>query len=168
MLAPFTKVIKALNSEQSPAQLAAAISFAAILGLTPLMSLHNLLVLFCVLFFRVNLTLFILAWPLFATFSLLLEPVYHNIGYSILTQPDLKLAFESFYNNIIGRWSNFYYPVVLGSLLIALPVAILGYPFFKWLVNNYRNKWKDKIDQYQIIRFIKASKVWQAYQRFSG
>ncbi len=45
MLALLMKILKALNSEQSPGQLAAAVSFAAIIGLTPLLSLHNFFIL---------------------------------------------------------------------------------------------------------------------------
>lgn len=58
MLNFLAKLLKVLNSERSPGQLAAAVSLAAIIGMTPLYSLHNLFVLFLVLFFRVNLTVF--------------------------------------------------------------------------------------------------------------
>ena len=51
MLAILAKLLKVLNSEQSPGQIAAAISFAAIIGLTPLLSLHNLIIALLVLWF---------------------------------------------------------------------------------------------------------------------
>jgi len=168
MLTVLAKILKVLNSEQSPNQIAAAISLAAIVGLTPLLSLHNLLVFLVVLAFRVNLTMFLVAWPLFTILGLAIAPVAESVGMSLLQAPALQTFWESFYNTLIGRWSNFYFSGVLGSLLIALVVALIGFPLFKVLVVNYRVSWLEKIEKYQIIKMLKASKFWQFYQGYSS
>lgn len=164
MLAIFLKILKALNSEQSPAQLSAAISLAAVIGLTPLFSLHNVLILLLVLWLRVNLTLFLVAWPLFSLFGLLLASLAEQLGLSLLQAPALTSLWESFYNSLPGRWSNFYYGGVIGSLVIALLVALLLYPVSLYLIKGYREKWLEKFEQYRIVKLLKASKLWQLYQ----
>ena len=47
MLKTFAKFLKILNSDAAPGQISLGFAFAMIAGLTPLMSLHNLVVLFC-------------------------------------------------------------------------------------------------------------------------
>lgn len=168
MLTILVKIFKALNSEQSPNQLAAAVSLAAILGLTPLLSLHNFLVIFVVLIFRVNLTIFLVTWPLFSLIGLIISPFAEQLGSSLLQLPEMQAIWTSFYNTIIGRWSNFYYSGVLGSLVISLGVAIIGYPVFKLLIVQYRNKWLKKFEQYHIVKLLKTSKIWQLYQSYSS
>ncbi|WP_196139681.1 TIGR03546 family protein [Aliikangiella sp. G2MR2-5] len=164
MLTILAKLLKVLNSEQSPGQIAAAISLSAIVGLTPLMSLHNLLIVFLVLFFRVNLTIFLVAWPLFTILGMAISPLSESVGESILHAPALLTTWESFYNTVIGRWSNFYYSGVIGSLVIAIVVAILGYPLSRILVVKYRDTWMKKLEKLRIVKLLSATKIWQLYQ----
>ena len=164
MLTLLAKLFKVLNSEQSPAQIAAGISFAVIIGLTPLVSLHNLVVILLVLWFRVNLTIFLVAWPLFSILGLLISPLAQSLGFAILQLESLVPVWEAFYNTVIGRWSNFYYGGLMGSLVIAVVLAILLFPVSKILVVNYREKWLEKIEKYHIVKMLKASKFWQLYQ----
>jgi uncharacterized protein (TIGR03546 family) len=168
MLAILMKILKALNSEQSPGQLAAAVSFAAIIGLTPLLSLHNILVLLVVLWFRVNLTVFLVMWPLFSIIGLMLAPVSESIGLLLLQMPSLTPTWESFYNTLLGRWSNFYYSGVLGGLVLSSVLAIILYPTSKKLITLYREKWLDKFEQFKIVKILKASKFWQLYDSSSS
>lgn len=165
MLTIIAKIFKTLNSEQSPTQIAAAISLAAIVGFTPLLSLHNLLILFILLFFRVNLTMFLVAWPLFTIFGMAFSPVSQSIGMSVLQNPSLTPFWESFYNTLLGRWSNFYYSGVIGGLLLGLIVALVSFPLFKFLVLRYRNNWMDKVEQLHLVKLLKASSFWQIYNR---
>jgi len=46
MITIIAKILKALNSETDPAQIGLAVSFSLIAGLTPTLSLHNLVVFF--------------------------------------------------------------------------------------------------------------------------
>ena len=165
MLTILAKLFKVLNSEQTPSQIASAIALAAIVGFTPLLSLHNLLVLFIVLFFRVNLTMFLVAWPLFTILGLGFAPLAQDLGLAVLQAPALTSMWESFYNTLIGRWSNFYYSGVIGGLIIGCVVAIVGFPIFKILVVKYRKDWMEKLEKMKITKLLKASTFWQLYNR---
>ncbi len=163
MLTIFVKLLKALNSEQSPAQLAIAISLAIIMGFTPLISLHNLLIVLIALWFRVNLTLLIVSYPLFAFIGYLLSPMFESIGLNILQIPSLLPFWGSFFNTLFGRWSNFYYAGVMGSFVVGLTVAIIMLPLVKFSVTAYRHKWLAKFEQFKVAKMLKASRFWQLY-----
>ena len=167
MLTLLAKLFKALNSEQSPAQIAIAISLAAIVGLTPILSLHNLIILLVVLFFRVNLTVFIVLVPMFKLLGLLLLPVAESVGLAILQTEALAGFWESFYNTLFGRWSNFYYSGVIGSLAIAVILAIVLYPISQLMIVTYRERWLEKFEQFHLVKLLKASKFWQLYEKLS-
>lgn len=163
MLTLLIKLLKALNSEQSPSQLAAGLCFAMVMGMTPLLSLHNLIALFLVLFFRVNLTLLLISFPLFVFIGFILQPIYESIGLAILQLSALQPIWQSFFNTVVGRWSEFYYANMMGSFVFAVVFALLLYPVFKHLVVKYRKTWLDKINQFKVVRSLKASKLWQMY-----
>lgn len=163
MFSMIVKTLKALNSEQSAGQLAAAISLALILGLTPLISLHNILILLIALWFRVNLGMLILSYPLFALLGFLLSPVFDQFGYYLLNHASLQSLWTEFFNTAVGRWSNFYYSGVIGSLVISLLSAFLLFPLFRWLINSYRDKCSAVIEKLRISKMLKATNFWQRY-----
>jgi len=164
MLSILVKLFKALNSEQSPNQLAIAISLAAILGLTPFGSLHNVIIIFIALMFRVNLTLLIISYPLFALLGYLLAPLFQQVGSSLLEATALTNFWTAFFNTLIGRWSNFYYSGVMGSFVISVVVAIALYPLSRIMIVAYRQQWLQKINQLQLVKLLKASRFWQLYE----
>ena len=163
MFSMIVKTLKALNSEQSAGQLATAISLALILGLTPLTSLHNVLVLLVALWFRVNLGMLILSYPLFALLGYLLSPQFDQFGYYLLNLASLQPLWTEFFNTAIGRWSNFYYSGVIGSLVISLVSAILLYPLLRWLINRYRDKCAAVVEKLRISKMLKATNFWRRY-----
>ena len=163
MLTILVKLFKALNSEQSLNQLAMAISLAIIMGFTPLISLHNLIIVLIALWFRVNLSLLIVSYPLFALLGYLLSPVFESIGLNILQMPSLLPVWESFFNTLFGRWSNFYYAGVMGSFMVGVVAAVLLFPLVKYAIVAYREKWLLRFNQFKIMKMLKASKFWQLY-----
>jgi len=165
MLTILVKLFKALNSEQSPNQLAIAVSLAAILGLTPFLSLHNIVILFIALIFRINLTLLIVSYPLFALIGYLLSPFFNQIGSSLLQSVALTEFWTAFFNTLVGRWSNFYYSGVMGSFVVAIILAIILYPLSRLMIVAYRDKWLDKINQMHLVKLLKTSRFWQLYNQ---
>lgn len=56
MLRPIIKVLKALNSNESPWQISLGLLLGTVLALTPLLSPHNLIVLFLALIINLNIS----------------------------------------------------------------------------------------------------------------
>ncbi|MBU2878771.1 MULTISPECIES: TIGR03546 family protein [Alteromonadaceae] len=164
----FAKLLKALHSDAGPWSLAFGIMLGMIFGLTPLIKLHNLIILFVVLFCRVNLSTFILSWGVFSALALILDPMMMNIGEAILTSENLQSIWTSFYNTGFGRLSQFYNTLTMGSLALSLALSPLVLIVSRILVVKYREHFLAWVEQWRILQIIKGSRVYQMYQRFGG
>lgn len=166
MLEPLLKFLKLLNSEQAPHQLSLGLGFALIVGFTPTLSLHNLLVLFLLLILRANISAFLLGWFIFSLVGLLLDPLFHQIGQSLLTQASLQEMWTGMYNNSFWRLSHFNNTILLGSLLFSV-VAFL--PFFflsNHLIKLYRERMQERFKKFY-QRYTKLFKIGQFASMFN-
>ena len=164
----FAKLLKALHSDAGPWSLAFGIALGMIVGLTPLIKLHNVILLFFVLFFRVNLSTFLLSWGLFSIFAYVLDPLMNLVGETLLTNQSLLGMWTAFYSTSIGRLSQFYHTLTLGSLVISL----LSFPLVlfasKYLVIKYRQHFLLWIEKWRVVQVVKGSRVYQIYQGLGG
>jgi len=115
MIKMIAKFLKVLNSETEPGQISLAFCLAMILGLTPLMSLHNLVVILLMLLVRVNLSACILGWIFFSGIAYILDPLFNLIGLAVLTSKGLEGLWTSLYNIMIFRLAKFNNSIVMGS-----------------------------------------------------
>lgn len=162
------KLLKILRSGATPAQISWGIVFGMILGLTPLMSLHNLIIIFLMIIFEVNIAMAIFAFAIFSGFAYLLDPLFHNIGYYLLADVTfMQGIWTSFYNTPIIALSRFYNTIVMGSLvsslILVLPVYILG----KQFVVVYRTRIDPHIEKLKIVKIVKGSKLYEYYEKIS-
>ena len=168
MVKLFAKVLKVLASEPEPGQIGLAVSFALVAGLTPLFSLHNLLVLFLVLVLRVNLLAFSLGTVLFSAIGWLLEPLFNWIGLALLTAQPLERLWTSLYQSRLWRLERFNNSVVMGSLAISLflflPVALLTVS----LIRRHREHLLARVRLTRASQVFTASRFHSAYQAVSG
>lgn len=158
------KLLKALNSDASPWQLACGFTLGMIMGLTPFIGLHSFILLFIVLFFRVNLSAFILAWGLFSVVALALAGLMSSWGESLLTQPSLTPMWTAFYSSTLGQLTQFYHTLTLGSLVFAIVCSPLLLIASKFLVVKYREKVMAWVSKIKLVQFIKGTKFYQIYQ----
>jgi len=161
------KFIGILNKDASPREIAGGMALGFIAGMTPLASLHNLVVLFLLIVLRVNITAGIFAMGLFSGVAYLLDPLSNKIGYALLTMPGLKGIWTSMYNMPIINWSRFNNTLTLGSLVLSL---VLFYPvliFLRWAVVRYRQKLMPSIMKWRILTIWKGSTLYNIYSRFS-
>lgn len=164
----FLKFLKALNSEAGPWQIAFAIALGAIVGLTPFYRLHNLLVIFLVLVLRVNISSFIAAFLLFSGFAYLLDSPMILLGEKVLTANALQSFWTTLYNSQLGGLTQFNHTLTMGSLLVSLmlfPVLVFGGRF---AVIQYRTRLQSWANKLQIVRVLKASKLYHLYQKLEG
>ena len=168
MLRTLARLLRVLNSETHPAQIAGAVSLAVIMGLTPLWSLHNLLILLLVLLLRVNLSTFLVTWAVFSGLAYLADPLFHRLGLALLTNGALHGLWEGLYHSPWGRLSGFNNTVMLGSLLAALVLAVVLFPVVARLVVQYRQRVRDWVRRSRLMTFFKASKLYRLYDGLRG
>ena len=159
MFSRIIKLLRVLSSETSPMQISAGFALAMIAGLTPLISLHNLLVVFILLIFRINIAAFMLGLLFFSGIAYLLDPSFHQLGYSLLNNQNLNTLWTSMYNLSIWRLSGFNNTITMGSLVIALLAFIPVLIFSNLLIKHYRSHLLVYLNNSRLFRLIKGSKV---------
>jgi len=167
MIKIFLKLIKALNSDTDPHQISLAFGFAMIMGLTPLLSLHNLLVLLLIFTLRINISSFILGLLVFSGSAYLLDSIFHKLGFMILTLPLLNGIWTELYNMTIFRIENFNNSLVMGSLFISMVLFIPFVLIMNILIKKYRKKVLKWMEKSRIIQGLKATKIYRLYETIS-
>ena len=168
MLKLIAEILKILNSETEPMQISLAVCFAMIMGITPMLSLHNLLVLFCVLALRVNLVIFILTCPLIAGIGYIIDPLLHHIGMATLTAEPLEGLWTTLYNNPIFRLERFNNSVVMGGLIFSIIMFAPCYFLSNFVILRYRENFLAWVEKTRLMKILKASKLYGAYQTVVG
>jgi uncharacterized protein (TIGR03546 family) len=160
-------IIKALHSDGTPGQVAAGIAMGAIIGLTPLLSLHNALVAALILLLNVSVPGAMLGWLACLPLGFLLDPLFDALGRALLMGARALAPFWTWsFNRPVIPLSNLNNSVMLGSLVIAL---ILFVPLFygsRWGVTRYRATVAERIRRSPVFKAWKASKLYSVYQLF--
>jgi uncharacterized protein (TIGR03546 family) len=140
-----------------------------IIGLTPVMSLHNLVIVFLMIIFEVNIAMTIFSFAIFSGFAYLLDPVFHDLGYYLLVNVAfLKGMWTSFYNTPVIALSRFNNTIVMGSLAASLILVLPTYILGKQFVLVYRTKLDPYIEKLKIVKIIKSSKIYELYEKISN
>lgn len=158
MLGILARILKVLNSETAPAQIAAAVLLALFMGLSPLGSPHNLFLLLLVLVLRVNLSLFLVSLALFSGIAWLLDPLAHTLGLALLQAGALEGLWTAMYNTGFWRFLGFNNTLVMGQLVIALMLAVPVYFSVTFLVRNYREHMLEYIRKSRLMLMLKGNK----------
>ena len=159
-------LIGALHSEGTPGQLAAGIALGSILGLTPLVNIHNAIVFAAIVLLNVSFAGGMLGWALFVPIGFILDPLFDWIGHSLLLAPSLRGVWTSLYNTPIVPLTNFNNTVVLGSLVFALLFFVPLFFATRWAVARYRVTIGARVRQSKFYRAVMASKVYNVYKMF--
>ena len=168
MIKMIAKFLKVLNSETEPGQISMAFCLAMILGLTPLMSIHNLVVILLMLVVRVNLSACILGWLFFSGIAYILDPLFNLIGLAVLTTKGIEGLWTSLYNITLFRLAKFNNSIVMGSFLFSLIFFIPLYLLSNRGIRKYRVYVLEWVQKTRIMKAFKANKLYKAYQAVSG
>ena len=162
---PLLKLLKALNAEIGPWQIAFAAALAMVIGLTPLWSMHNLFILLLAFILRVHLATFFIFWGLFSALAYLLDPWFEQIGRGLLTNASLHDFWTQLYQQEFWRLMHFNHTITLGSLLVAVLAFVPTAVVFRLAVIQYRAFMLPYIEKLKIIQLLKSTKVYELYQR---
>jgi len=168
MLTLLAKLFSALNSESSIRQIALAIALGFIVGLSPLFTLHNIVILFFVMLIRVHLGSFILAVGFFSGLSYLLSPFIVMLGEWLLTSSSLFDLFTALYQSTLFKLAHWHNTYTLGAFVLGCVLAIPLYFFSKIIIEKYRTHIMEFFEKLRIVQALKASKFYRLYLSFSG
>ena len=159
-------LLGALHSEGTPGQLALGIALGSIMGLTPLVNIHNAVVFALIVLLNVSFAGGMLGWALFVPIGFLLDPLFDWIGHQLLFAESLRGVWTSLYNMPIMPLTNFNNTVVLGSLVFALLFFIPLFFATRWAVTRYRATVGERVRQSRWYRAVTASKLYNVYRMF--
>jgi uncharacterized protein (TIGR03546 family) len=163
------KLIEILRSAASPNQIAFGFVLGMAIGLTPLWSLHNLVIFILIVILNVNITMAIFSFGIFSGLAYLIDPLLHNIGFFILVDlSSLHGLWTAMYNFPILALSKYNNTVVMGSLICSI---LLIFPMFfltKKAVVVYRENIDTKMEKWKIVQAVKGSKIYSIYEKIKN
>ncbi|HLB36553.1 MAG TPA: TIGR03546 family protein [Gemmatimonadales bacterium] len=161
------QLVRTLNSEGTPGQVAAGMALGAALGLTPLINLHNLVILGAIMVLNVSFPAAMLGWALAIPVGFLLDPVFDLVGrWFLLDTPALTPLWTSWYNLPVLPLTNFNNTIVLGSLLSWVVLSLPIYLLARWGVARYRATLYQRLTQSRAFKAVTASKLYNIYRMF--
>jgi uncharacterized protein (TIGR03546 family) len=159
-------LVKALNSQGTPRQVAAGIALGSALGLTPIANLHNLAIVLAAMLLNVSLAGFSLGWAVFVPVGFALDPLFDAIGKALLGAPALRGLWTSLYNMPIVPFTKFNNSVVLGSLVFWVVAWLPIYFLSAWAIAKYREKVYERLKKTKFFQAVSASSLVQVYNWF--
>lgn len=159
-------IFSTLHSEGTPGQVAAGIMLGAGIGLTPLMSAHNLVLFAAIVLLNVSFGGGMLGMALFTPLGFLLDPLFHRIGLALLNAPSLQPLWTGWYNIPLVPLTNFNNSVTLGSVVVWLVTAVPIYFGARVAITRYRATYGERVMNSRFMKGLKASKVYNVYSWF--
>jgi uncharacterized protein (TIGR03546 family) len=158
--------IKLLNSETGNISLALGMTCGFILGMTPVLSLHSLLVFIILFFFRIQIGAALVTAFFFKFIAFLLDPVFHAVGSQVLEMESLKSIFTTLYNMPIIPFTRFNNSIVMGSAVITLALSPLVFLLSQYFIVKYREVVLAKFKQTKLWKAVEATKFYQWYYKY--
>jgi uncharacterized protein (TIGR03546 family) len=159
-------IIKTLHSDGTPGQVAAGVALGSVLGLTPLVNVHNLVIFSLLVVLNVSFGGGMLGWALFVPPGFILDPVFDRIGAALLTATSLRPMWTSLYNTPLVPYTNFNNTVVLGSLVSWLVLAVPIFFAARYGVARYRATIGERVRQSRLYKAVTASQAYNWYRLF--
>ena len=158
---------KTLHSEGTPGQIAGGIALGAALGLTPLMNLHNAIVLILLCIINVSFGSGLLGMALFAPVGFILDPVFDRVGHWMLTDvTSLRPFFAWIDTQPVLAYSNLTNTVVLGSIVGWLVLFIPIFIAARIGVIKYRQSLGEWFMKTRLYHALGATRILDVYSWF--
>jgi len=159
-----SKFLKVLRSGESPGLIAGGFAMGFIVGLTPFLTLQNVVILLIVFLTKVNLASTFFSIFVFSFVAYLFDPAFHDLGFFLLTQIDSLVAtWTALYNWPLAPLTRFNNTIVMGSFVSALALLFPVYFLFKKGIVAYRARWAERIEKSKFMKALKSNVIFKWY-----
>lgn len=148
----FVKILKAINANQRPGEMGAAIAIAWHLALMPAGSGLWWALFILSMFLRVNSGVQAMFLALFNLFTWLLDPIIHTVGHAVLSASFLQDFWLALWNTPPFACLGIQNTLVTGGFLLGLVLWVPLYLLFTKLVTLYREKARDAIANHPLVK----------------
>jgi uncharacterized protein (TIGR03546 family) len=160
------KLVATLNSDGTPGQVGAGMAIGTVFGLTPLMNLHNLIVLALVMVFRVSFPAVMLGWFVAIPIGFALDPAFDALGLRMLETLTLVPLWTAITNAPVIALLNLNNSVVLGSLVCWILALVPLYFLMRLGVARYRATIYVRLQNLKVFKAVRGSKIYGFYRMF--
>jgi uncharacterized protein (TIGR03546 family) len=158
--------IKLLNSDTGTISLAAGMTCGFILGMTPSLSLHSLIIFLILFFFRIQIGAALLTAFFFKFIAFILDPAFHAVGTKVLEIESLQGLYTSLYNMPIIPFTRFNNSIVMGSAVITFALSPLVFILSRLFIIKYRVIVVARFKESKIWKAVEATKFYQWYYKY--
>jgi uncharacterized protein (TIGR03546 family) len=159
-------LIRLLNSETGTNQIASGVAAGFVLGMTPFFSLQSILIFLCMLIFRIQMGAVFISAFFFAFVAWILDPIFHEVGYAVLTSEGLRPLFTTMYNMPIVPMTRFNNTIVMGSGIVALILSPLVFFAARATVIKYRTTVVARFKQTKFWKAVQATSLYKWYYQY--
>ena len=158
--------LKVLSEGQTPRQIALGFALGSIIGLSPMLTLQGLIIWVLILTLDVNISSAIVAVTLFKVMAFIFDPLFHWLGFQILTQLEfMNSTYTKIYNAPFAPLTRFNNTVVMGSFISAIILLVPIYFGMKVFVIKYREHIHEKVKRLKIYKILNQSKFINYYKK---
>ncbi len=167
MIGAIAKLLKGLSDNSHPGEIAHAVSCGFILGFMPKDNMLWYIIFILFLFLRINKGALLLIMLAGSALTYLLDPLFHDIGYFVLTIEDIAPYMKAFLGFPAMAYTKINNTIVAGSLVF----SVVAYIPFYILARLFITLWRTTIgpfvkDNKAVKGFFKipiVSKIHAAY-----
>lgn len=152
MLQQIVKFLKALNSNRNPSEIANACCMGLLLGFMPKDNALWFLIFIFFLFVRINKPAYLVFTLLFSQLAWLLDPMFSDVGYKVLTLEQLSGFFGWLLDVPFVGFTKFNNSIVMGSLVISLVLYIPLFILIRLLILLWRKKISPKLGDSALMK----------------
>jgi uncharacterized protein (TIGR03546 family) len=158
--------IKLLNSDTGKLSLAMGMTCGFILGMTPVLSLHSLLIFLILFFFRIQIGAALVTAFFFKFTAFLLDPLFHYVGSKVLEMESLEGIFTQLYNMPLIPYTRFNNSIVMGSAVITFSLSPFVFIISMRLIEKYRDTVVARFEKTRFWKAVTATKFYQWYYKY--
>ncbi|HXH29988.1 MAG TPA: TIGR03546 family protein [Bacteriovoracaceae bacterium] len=158
--------IKLLNSDTGTISLASGMTCGFILGMTPVLSLHSLLIFLVLFFFRIQVGAALVMAFFFKFIAFLLDPLFNFVGSKVLEMESLSGVFTQLYNMPLIPYTRFNNSIVMGSAVITFALSPVVFLLSQIFIRKYREVVVARFKSTKVWKAIEATKFYQWYYKY--
>ncbi|WP_408098630.1 TIGR03546 family protein [Peredibacter sp. HCB2-198] len=158
--------IKLLNSDTGNISLAMGMTCGFILGMTPVLSLHSLLIFLILFFFRIQIGAAFVAAFFFKFIAFLLDPAFDFVGQKVLEMDSLQGLFTTLYNMPIIPFTRFNNSIVMGSAVVTFALSPIVFILSQYFIVKYREIVVARFKGTKFWKALQATKFYQWYYKY--
>jgi uncharacterized protein (TIGR03546 family) len=159
LLRPVRTLVDLATDAASPRQIAWGIALGMLVGLIPKGNLTAWLLAVLVLATRANLGAAVLSVFVFSWLGMLVDPLTHRLGLTLLTSAMLRPFWDWLYGLPLMPWMRLHNTVVLGNLLLGSALLLPAYAIALRAVERLRPWVADQVERWRLKHGLAAAET---------